>query len=102
MFLLSIFLYYYHRNSYFDFIININIICLLCVFCDCIQQQIVLAKRDPIVPASIVERYLSAKQKQGFTCFEVIEFDGTHGEILLHKQWLTLLVNKIQHHISAD
>ena len=40
--------------------------------------------------------YLQAKAKQGHSCFEVLTFNGTHGEVFLHPKWVKLLVDKVR------
>lgn len=50
------------------------------------------------MPVDAVLRYLQAKVTQGHTCFEVLTFKGTHGEVYLYPRWVMLLVNKCRGH----
>ena len=41
-------------------------------------------------------RYLQAKAKQGHTCFEIMTFEGTHGEVFLYPRWINVIISKVR------
>ena len=49
-----------------------------------------------IVPTARVSRYLSAKKKEGFQNFELIVFEGTHGEVTVLPKWLRFVAKKVR------
>jgi hypothetical protein len=51
-----------------------------------------------IVPTPSVARYLLAKQKEGFLNFELIVFEGTHGEVTVLPKWVRFVAKKIFDH----
>ena len=51
---------------------------------------------DSIVPVAAVMRYLQAKAKQGHTCFEIMAFEGTHGEVFLYPRWINVIISKVR------
>jgi hypothetical protein len=51
-----------------------------------------------IVPTPSVARYLLAKQKEGFLNFEMIVFEGTHGEVTVLPKWVRFVAKKIFDH----
>lgn len=48
-----------------------------------------------IVPATAVTRYMNAKRKEGFRNFELIVFEGTHGEVTLLPKLVNLVMRKL-------
>ncbi|RYG68364.1 hypothetical protein EON64_05355 [archaeon] len=60
-----------------------------------------LASDDSIVPVAAVSRYLSAKRKEGYQMFEVMIFQGQHGEVLVHPTWVRTLAKKIRQNCEA-
>ena len=61
-----------------------------------IRHTILLSTGDSIVPVAAVMRYLQAKAKQGHTCFEIMTFDGTHGEVFLYPRWINVIISKVR------
>lgn len=48
-----------------------------------------------IVPTACVSRYLTAKRKEGFNNFELIVFEGTHGEVTFLPKWISVVKKKL-------
>ena len=61
-----------------------------------IRHTILLSTGDSIVPVAAVLRYLQAKVKQGHTCFEIMTFEGTHGEVFLYPRWINVIISKVR------
>jgi hypothetical protein len=62
--------------------------------------QIVLSRRDSIVPVQAVLRYLEAKQSEGLRSFEVLLFHGHHGQMMLDREWIGIIGRKVQERTS--
>eukprot|EP01039_Chlorochromonas_danica_P010505 gene10505-11636_t len=67
-----------------------------------IEHSIILSRQDSIVPIEPVSRYLQAKQVAGFSCFEVVYFDGLHGEVLLHPRWIRRIARMVRKRCRLD
>jgi hypothetical protein len=48
-----------------------------------------------IVPTASVTHYMNAKRKEGFRNFELIVFEGTHGEVTLVPTLVNLVMKKL-------
>lgn len=61
-----------------------------------IDHSIFLSDKDSIVPVPLVTRYLNAKSKEGHNTFEVTTFEGYHGEMMLHRSYLSTISKTIR------
>lgn len=48
-----------------------------------------------IVPTARVSRYLTAKKREGYNNFELIVFEGTHGEVTFLPKWIQVVKKKL-------
>jgi len=60
-----------------------------------IEHTIILATNDMIVPTARVSRYLTAKKREGYNNFELIVFEGTHGEVTFLPKWIQVVKKKL-------
>jgi len=61
-----------------------------------INNTIVISLSDTIIPVNPIITYFKSKTKQGYNNFEVILFDGGHGEMFLYYNKVQILIDKIK------
>ena len=59
-------------------------------------SQIIISTRDSIIPVAPILRYFKAKQDEGHNTFELVLFDGLHGEFFLSPTKVMKIVDKIR------